>query len=50
MEMIQFMLDQGFDIASLSNVWADPRTMRLLQIDGTFLRINSVAATRAKAA
>lgn len=49
-ETIQFMSDQGFELASLANVWADPRTMRLMQIDGIFLRLDSVAASRAKAA
>ncbi len=49
LEMIPYMQDRGFAIASLGNVWSDPRTLQLLQVDGTFIRLDRAGAS-AKAA
>lgn len=39
LEMIPYMQERGFALASLGNVWSDPQTMQLMQVDGTFVRL-----------
>ncbi len=44
LEMIQFMLDQGFDIVGVDAGWTDPKSGEMLQADITFK--NKILAVR----
>ncbi|MCB9304736.1 MAG: FkbM family methyltransferase [Lewinellaceae bacterium] len=37
-DMINYLDDKGFALVSLENGWAHPRSGRLLQVDGIFLK------------